>query len=134
MKHTWNLQPLYKWGQAGWVMSFQIFLKMEGFQIFPINLEGLVKYVGLSIIFILINPFQCYLSLSVSCVCVCMFVLFIYTISISIICVSQEEPSLIVSNQQVNYLQVNNFWKEKPLHSFPFDVCDRTCTCQHTRP
>ena len=29
-----------------------------------------------------------------------MCVLFIYTISISIICASQEEPSLIASNQQ----------------------------------
>ena len=50
--------------------------------------------------FLLTNPFQCYLSLSVWCVCLC--VLFIYTISISIICVSQEEPSLIASNQQIN--------------------------------
>ena len=30
-----------------------------------------------------------------------MCVLLIYTISISIICVSQEEPSLIASNQQI---------------------------------
>ena len=56
----------------------------------------LKKGVG-SLIFMLTNPFQCYLSLSVWCVCV----LFIYTISIRIICVSQEEPSLIVSNQQI---------------------------------
>ena len=47
----------------------------------------------------LTNAFRCYLSLSVWCACVC--VLFIYTISISIICISQEEPSLIVSNQQM---------------------------------
>ena len=33
------------------------------------------------------------------CVFVCVCVLFIYTISIIIICVSQEEPSLIASNQ-----------------------------------
>ena len=52
---------------------------------------------GVSLIFILTNPFQCYISLSVWCV----RVLFIYTISISIICVSQEKPSLIVSNQQI---------------------------------
>ena len=45
------------------------------------------------------------LFLSVWCVCV----LFTYTISISIICVSQEEPSLIASNQQMNNLQVNTF-------------------------
>ena len=40
------------------------------------------------------------------CVCVCVYVcvcvLFIYTISISIISVSQEEPSLIASNQQIH--------------------------------
>ena len=35
------------------------------------------------------------------CVCVCVCVVFIYTISISIICVSQEEHSLIVPNQQI---------------------------------
>ena len=35
-------------------------------------------------------------------VCVCVCVLFIYTISISIISVSQEEPSLIASNQQIH--------------------------------
>ena len=44
------------------------------------------------------HSFQCYLSLSVWCVCV----LFIYTIFISIICVSQEEPSLTSSNQQIH--------------------------------
>ena len=47
------------------------------------------------------HSFQCYLSLSVWCVCV----LFIYTISISII-VSQEESSLIASNEQIY-----NFYK-----------------------
>ena len=58
-----------------------------------------------SLIFILINPFQCYLFLSVwcvlVCVCVCVCVLIIYTISISIICVSKDEPSLIASNLQI---------------------------------
>ena len=36
-------------------------------------------------------------------VCVCVYVLLTYTISISIIdlCVSQEEPSLIASNQRI---------------------------------
>ena len=73
-----------------------------GVQIFLIKMEGLVKQVGLflkkgvPLIFILTNPFQCYLSLSVVCV-----FLFIYIISIGIICVSQEEPSLIASNQQM---------------------------------
>ena len=42
--------------------------------------------------------------LSVFGVCV----LFVYTISITIICVSQEGPSLIASNQQIYDLQVNN--------------------------
>ena len=35
------------------------------------------------------------------CVCVCVCVLFIYIIPISIICVWQEKPSLIASNQQI---------------------------------
>ena len=46
---------------------------------------------------------------SVWCVCVCVCSLFAYTISISIICDSQEEPSLIASNQQMDNLQVNTF-------------------------
>ena len=50
---------------------------------------------------------------SVWCVCVCVCSLFAYTISISIIFDSQEEPSLIASNQQMDNLQVNTFWKEK---------------------
>ena len=59
-------------------------------------MEGLIKQAGLflkkgvSLIFILTNPFQCCLSLGVWCVYV--HVLFIYTISLSFICVSQEEP------------------------------------------
>ena len=58
---------------------------------------GVVLKKGISLIFILTNPFQCYLSLSNWCVCI----LFIYTISITITCASQEEPSLISSNQQI---------------------------------
>ena len=50
---------------------------------------------GVSLTFILTSSFQCYLSLNVWCAC-----LFIYSTSIIIICVSQEEPSLIASNQQ----------------------------------
>ena len=46
-----------------------------------------------SLIFILTNPFQCYLSLSVWCVCVC----------VCVFCLLKpvlfEEPSLIASNQ-----------------------------------
>ena len=59
---------------------------------------------GVSLIFILANPFQCYLSLSVWCACVCVCVcvfLFIYIISINIISVSKDEPSLVASNQQI---------------------------------
>ena len=63
------------------------------------KIGGCFKKGGVSLVFILTDSFQCYLSLSVCCVCV--FVLFIYTISISIICVSYEEPSLIASNQQM---------------------------------
>ena len=47
------------------------------------------------------------------CVCVCVCILFTYPISISIIYVSQEETNLIASDQQMNNLQVNTFWKEK---------------------
>ena len=54
------------------------------------------------------------LFLSVWC-CVCVCVLFTCTIFISIICVSQNEPSLTTSNQQMNNLQVNIF--EKKRHS-----------------
>ena len=62
----------------------------------------LKKRGGVSFIFILTNPFHCYLSLSVwfACVCVCArarVCLCVYTICICITCASQEEPSLIVS-------------------------------------
>ena len=56
-----------------------------GLQIFPIKFEGLVKLVelfrgkGVSLIFILTNPLQ----------------------FSSVICVLQEEPSLMASNQQI---------------------------------
>ena len=71
--------------------EFSKFLKNKGVQIFPIKKEGLVKQEvvlkkGVSLIFMLASPLQCYLSLNVRCV----YVLFIYTISISITCVSQE--------------------------------------------
>ena len=70
--------------------------KGGGVYIFPIKKERLVKQVsiffkkgGVPLIFLLTNPFQCYLSLSVWCV----YVLLIYIIAISITCVSQEEPN-----------------------------------------
>ena len=88
---------------------FSKFLKKGGVSDFFHKREGLVKGGGIlkrggvSRIFILTNPFQCYLSLSICCVCVCVCVcvLCIYTISVSIICVSHKEPSLIASNQQI---------------------------------
>ena len=61
------------------------------------KIDGVVLKKDVSLIFILTNSFQCYLSLSVWCV----RVLFIYTISISIICVSKDELSLAASNQQI---------------------------------
>ena len=58
--------------------------------------------------------FQCYLFLNVL-VCLRVCILFICTISISIFCVSQEELSLIASNQQIY-----DFYKwvifEKKIH------------------
>ena len=53
------------------------------------------------------------------------YVLFICTICISIICVSQEEPSLIASNQQIyinryNFYKWIIFWKEKTLWKVNF--------------
>ena len=74
-------------------MSFRNFLKKGGSDFF--HKKG--GRVGILSFFILTSPFQSYLSLSVCCVCV----LFIYTISVSIICVSQKEPSLTASNQQI---------------------------------
>ena len=59
------------------------------------KIDGVVLKKDISLIFILTNPFQCYLSLSVWCV----RVLFIYTISISIICVLKDKLSLAASNQ-----------------------------------
>ena len=52
---------------------------------------------GVSLIFVLSNPYQCYLPLGVWYVCV----LFIYTtISTSIICISKKNLNFIASNQQ----------------------------------
>ena len=109
--------------------EFLRFSKKGRVQIFLIKREGLVNRgrrvvlkKGILFIFILINPFQCYLSECLMCVCVCVFVcvLFIYTISISIICVSLEERGLIASNQQIWPLQLNNFWTEKVLWKVNF--------------
>ena len=88
-----------------WGVEFSNFFEKRGSSDFSSHKNGRVgkiggfvlKKGGVSLIFITANPFQCYLSLSAWCVCV----LFIYTISISIICASQEEPSLIATNQQI---------------------------------
>ena len=59
--------------------------------------EGVLKKRGVSLIFILTNPFQCYRSLSVCCVCgFCSFTPFL-----SVLLVSKDEPSLTASNQQM---------------------------------
>ena len=74
------------------------------------------------------------------CVCVCVCVLFIYTTSVSIICVLQEEPSLVASNQQIWLLQVNNFLKEMTLWKANFWYqwiinsmfqCNKDSCCEH---
>ena len=82
---------------------------------------GLVNKRRVPLTFILTNPFQCYLSLRVWCVCMC--VLFIYTISISIIYVSQEEPSLIASNQQIyDFYKWIIFEKKRHCGKYIFDI------------
>ena len=76
----------------------------KGVRFFSIKRQELVKYglgevvlkKGVSLIFILTSPFQCYLSLGVSCVCL----LLTHIIPISIFRVSRVELSHIGSNQQ----------------------------------
>ena len=94
-------------------------LKKGGIQIFPIK-GGVGKIGVFRKEIILSNPLQGYLSLKVWWVGVLFIKPFYYTLSISIICVSQEEPSLIASNQQIYELQVSNFWKEKTLWKVNF--------------
>ena len=105
-----------RWGGGGGIEFLKFLKKRVVVQVFlQIKLEGLFKKSGrVSLIFILTNPFQSYLSLSVSCVCmcVCVCVLFIYTPSISNICVSQDEPSLIASNQQIQDFSKKQFEKK----------------------
>ena len=63
-----------------------------------------------------------------------MYVLFIYTISI---CVSQEEPDLIGSNQQIYDLQVNKFEKKSYCRNWIFVInelciqCNKDSCCEH---
>ena len=96
--------------------------------------------------FILTNPFQCYLSVSVQCVRVfarvCVCVLFVYTISIgisvSIICVSQEDVSLIASNQQIcDFYKLVVFEKKRHIGKYNlyiselFIQCNTGSCCEH---
>ena len=98
--HSWNPLPpppsLIKRG-----FEFSKFAKKGGFRL-PIKREGLVKQGvvfkrEVSPIFILTNPFQCYLSLSVWYVC------FVY---LHHFYQYYLEPSLIATNQQIY-----NFYK-----------------------
>ena len=68
---------------------FKIFEK-RGHSHFPHKNGGVGK---ISLMFILTNPLQCYLSLSVWCVCVCVYVYvcFVYLHHFYWYCVSQEE-------------------------------------------
>ena len=86
------------------MVDFSKFLqKGGGFHIYLIKREGLLKRgvvlkKGVSLIFILTNCWQCYLSLSVWCECVCLVYLHHFC---QYLCVSWEELSLIESNQQI---------------------------------
>ena len=60
------------------------------------------------------------LFLSVWCVCVCVCVCVVTPFLSELFCVSQEEPSLLAHNQQMNNLQVNTFRKEKTLWKVNF--------------
>ena len=68
------------------LQTFKIFEK-RGHSHFPHKNGGVGK---ISLMFILTNPLQCYLSLSVWCVCVCVF-FFVYLHHFYLYCVSQEE-------------------------------------------
>ena len=91
--HSWTPPHPLPFIRGGLRLNFQNFPKRwggrgggkeGGFQIFPIKREGLVKLKGGGVGLFNYS-----------------FPVFIYTIYISIVCVSQEEPSLIASNQQM---------------------------------
>ena len=89
-----------------WVFEiFRFFQKNGGVG----KIAGVIFKKEVSLIFIVTNPFKCYLSLSVWWMCV----LFIYTISISIIYVSQEETSFIASNQQISGFYKSMIFEKK---------------------
>ena len=102
-KMLWSLQlesPFLK----GSGLSFRNFHKSRGGSDFYHkkgrglwNKGEVILKKEVSLIFILTNPFQWYLSERLVCVCV----LCIYTISISTVFVSREDLTLIESNQQI---------------------------------
>ena len=95
--------PVLYIGGKWWGLSFRNFVKKRSGSDVPIIREGLVKQgrvalkKGVSLIFILTNPFQCYLSLSVWC----MFVFCLFTPFVAVyLCF--KEPSLIVLQHLIN--------------------------------
>ena len=88
-------------------------------------MEGIIFLKkGVSLIFILTDPFQCYLSLSAwgvcvcvccvcVCVCVCMCVFCLFTPFLSVLFVSQEVPSLIASYQLINDFHMRIIFEKK---------------------
>ena len=93
--------PFYEGGKGGGGVGFR------GVQIFPIKREMLVKQGScfikgqVSLIYVLTNPFQCYLSECL--VCMCVFCLFTPFSSVLLVfSVSWEELTLIKSNQKIH--------------------------------
>ena len=113
-----QLEPAFIKGKG---LSFRNFHKRRGSPDFHHKKGGVCK-IGIilkrkvSLIFILINPFQCYLSECLVCVCV----LSICNISISIVCFSREELTLIESNQQIHDFCKRVIYKAKALWKLHF--------------
>ena len=121
----------YKEGNGDWVL--ETFRKRRSLDFSSYKngevakIGGVVLKKGWRITYFHTNPFQCYSSLSIWCVCVCVCVcecvVFICTSCISIICVSQEEPSLIASNQQIcDFYKWIIFKKKKHCGIFGKDI------------
>ena len=92
----------------------------------------LKKAGGVSFIFILTNPFQCYLSLSFWCVCmcVCMYVcgLFVYTTSVLTVF---HRKNLVLQHLINRYMTstMNNFWKDIVESKFLISENYSECAC-----
>ena len=99
---SWTF-PLIKWG--GWNEFLKV-SKKKG----VCKIGRVVVKRGVSIIFILTNPFQCYISLSVWCVCVCVFCLFTPFVSVLFMF---HIVFLHLINRYIWLLLGNDFWKEK---------------------